>query len=150
MSAIQDRIHEILEAANAFCCVECGKCSAVCPMPDMYSADTAETSPRAFLKSARDGDGILFHGRLWCCTECGACTEICPEGVQCLDVIRGLKSAAVDAGHRVDVVACRRCGRGFTGGPVQAYLKTRFVRGIPRYLDLCPDCRRREYVLHNA
>jgi Fe-S oxidoreductase len=65
-------------------CVECGRCSYVCPVSHM----TDEFSPR---KVAEEFvlEGKLRHDQgLWQCTSCGACTEVCQNDVRFHDYLR--------------------------------------------------------------
>ena len=73
-------------------CVQCGTCSAVCPL-----ADYMDHNPRqmiAMLRAGREED-ILRNCSIWACTSCYACTVACPKQVPLTDSIYALKRAAM-------------------------------------------------------
>jgi pyruvate-ferredoxin/flavodoxin oxidoreductase len=68
-------------------CIQCAKCSIVCPhatiRPKVYDAALLEKAPKSF-KTA-DAKGPEFKGKKWTiqvapedCTGCGACVNVCP------------------------------------------------------------------------
>ena len=68
-----------LRETNVYSCLECGKCTGVCPVA-RYSGTF---SPRRILSRAlfnepADGNGA---GSLWSCLTCGQCEEVCPSNI---------------------------------------------------------------------
>lgn len=143
-------IFDVLRGSNAFCCVECGKCVAVCPMADMYTYFSYDMSPRGFIKSARLNPDIIEDGRLWCCTQCSACTEACPEGVSCRDLINGLKKIARDRSKTDQMKQCSSCGMVYTSIQIFEFLTSKLNQQHFEYLELCPSCRMAVYLRRNA
>ena len=145
-----DEILRIMQSSRALCCVECGRCVAVCPMNEMYGNFSIEMSPRGVIRTTVMGSAILEDACLWYCTECNAGTEVCPEGVSCRDLIRGLRHLAIEQGAAGDLRACRACGERFVVARVADYVSARLTGEPQSFLELCPACRRRVYLLRNA
>ena len=74
--------NEIVQKNRAWLCLDCGKCSSVCPitihMVDDYS------SPRLLVETALSvgEEPTLDDTLLWSCLSCERCTEICPSMVE--------------------------------------------------------------------
>jgi Fe-S oxidoreductase len=78
-------------------CIQCGRCTAGCPV-----------SMRTHLNVRRIVyDGLLEVGpkdakgrpEAWNCTTCSNCTERCPKGVKPMELVIGLRSAAIEKGR---------------------------------------------------
>lgn len=78
-------------------CIQCGRCTAGCPV-----------SLRTFLNVRRVVyDGMVGPGpkdakerpEAWNCTTCSNCTERCPKGVKPMELLIGLRSAAIERGR---------------------------------------------------
>ena len=78
-------------------CIQCGRCTAGCPV-----------SMRTYLNVRRVVyDGMTGVGpkdakgrpEAWNCTTCSSCTERCPKGVKPMELIIGLRSAAIEKGR---------------------------------------------------
>jgi heterodisulfide reductase subunit C2 len=69
-------------------CLQCGTCSAVCPMGDYM-----ELLPRQLVGLVRAGgaDGIMRDRSIWVCTSCYACTVECPKQIPITEAIYALK-----------------------------------------------------------
>jgi Fe-S oxidoreductase len=79
-----------------FACVQCGKCTAGCPM-----AIKTKLNPRSLimrLLAAGDGFDLEPIEELWDCTTCSTCTQRCPKSVSPMEAIIGLRSAIVEKG----------------------------------------------------
>lgn len=90
---------EIIEATGAYDCVECGKCTSLCPMA---SADTS-FAPRLLVVKAQAGEGVGISEEaedLWKCLTCEICSRICPYEVFFSDFVRRLRMVAVANGNR--------------------------------------------------
>ncbi len=98
-------------------CIQCGTCSAVCPLSAYM-----EYTPRRLIAMARAGfeDDVLRSRAIWVCTSCYACTVDCPKQIPITDVIYALKRTAM----REDVYP-----KQFTT-PVMA---REFVRAVDRW-----------------
>ncbi len=90
--------HELIKQAiqrnRAFLCLDCGKCTSVCPI----SWREPDFSPRALVEAIRlDGSSRILHDdRLWECLTCGRCTQICPSDVHFLTFVRDVRALARD------------------------------------------------------
>jgi heterodisulfide reductase subunit D len=88
MDAIAHRVRQ----NRAYYCLECGKCTAVCPI----SRREATFSPRSMVEATiSDRGGELLHdGRLWSCLTCRRCSLICPSDVRFSEFTRDLRAVA--------------------------------------------------------
>lgn len=80
-------------------CIQCGTCSAVCPMSEYM-----DHSPRVLnemLLSGRE-DEVLRSSSIWACTSCYACTVECPEQIPVTDMIYALKRESMRTGVQPD------------------------------------------------
>jgi Fe-S oxidoreductase len=87
---------EIIMSTGAYACLDCGKCTAVCPI-SRYDPDY---SPRKIVYSITDGkaDGIVTDGRLWSCITCYMCEQRCQSGVRYTELIKSLRVNSYQAG----------------------------------------------------
>jgi heterodisulfide reductase subunit D len=85
---------EIIKKNRAWFCLDCGKCSSVCPIT-LHLVD-GYTSPRLLVETAV-GSGekdLLEDPLLWSCLTCNRCTEICPSVVQFSEFIQDARQLA--------------------------------------------------------
>ncbi|MCD6160977.1 MAG: (Fe-S)-binding protein [candidate division Zixibacteria bacterium] len=87
---------EKLKQNRAFLCLECGKCTAVCPIA-IYNKSF---SPRRML-----ADGVFYNAAdlisdklLWSCLTCQLCTQRCPVDVKYSDYMRDIRAEASKQG----------------------------------------------------
>ncbi len=149
-----DEFELALAECAAAMCVECGKCTAVCPMAEMYPGLSRDISPRGLVREALRGRDFLDARALWCCTLCRACTRTCPAGVDCCALVERLRPLAargvgLSAGAS-EPNACAGCGNELPPAPVLDYLRSVLPGEGTRYLDLCPACRRQAYIRNNS
>ena len=85
---------DIIQSNRAWLCLDCGKCSSVCPVT-IHLVD-GYTSPRLLIENAigSDEDTILDDPLLWSCLTCNRCTEICPSSVEFSDFIQDARQIA--------------------------------------------------------
>ncbi len=76
-------------------CMQCGTCTAVCPLIEYM-----EYSPRVLnaLLLAGSYDDVLRSRAIWVCASCYACTVACPKQFPITDSIYALKRAAMRSG----------------------------------------------------
>lgn len=83
-------IEKAIKETHAYRCLDCGKCTAVCPLARLNPL----YSPRLTVERALWG-GDLAHDRLlWSCLTCEACSERCQSDVAYSEFIRHLRTQA--------------------------------------------------------
>ena len=72
-------LEDIIKETKTYYCLECGKCTAVCPV-SRYNSDF---SPRLMLERALMGcqDELVHDRELFSCLTCYACSKLCPSDV---------------------------------------------------------------------
>ncbi len=92
-----EAIQQIIKNTKAYYCLECGKCTAVCPI----SRREAAYSPRFTVERALWGEGeeLLTDALLWSCLTCQHCSTRCPSDVHYVEFIRGLRALARGEGE---------------------------------------------------
>jgi Fe-S oxidoreductase/coenzyme F420-reducing hydrogenase delta subunit len=89
-------VKQLIEDTGAFDCVECGKCTTVCPVAKL---DTS-FAPRTIVLRAMEGivDNIAKDRDIWTCTTCEQCNSMCPYKVDYSGFIRGMREEASEFG----------------------------------------------------
>ena len=92
--ALKDRIR----TTNALACLDCGKCTSVCPV----SRFGGQYSPRLMVReSAQNLNGSLLQNYdLWSCLTCKRCLAVCPSNVQYNELTQVLRSGATAQGFQ--------------------------------------------------
>jgi len=90
-----ESIGQAIKVNRAYFCLDCGKCTSVCPI----SWRQPEFSPRAMVEAARPGGDkeVLGDDRLWECLTCGRCVQVCPSDVHFLGFMRDMRAVARSA-----------------------------------------------------
>lgn len=143
-------IQQVLEQSGAALCVDCGKCTAACPMAEMYKDFSLDMSPRGMIQKALKGEDVTTLPGIWNCVGCNSGTDVCPEGVSCRDFVKGIRQIALDRGETGKIISCTRCGVMVTTLGVTRYLGEKLPGAALAYLTLCPDCRRQVYLERNT
>ena len=84
-------VSRIIKDTHAFDCVECGKCTSVCPM----TRHKKDFAPRLIVVKAMDSPSVeklAAERDLWACTTCGQCVAVCPYKVDYTEFIRALRA----------------------------------------------------------
>ena len=76
-------------------CIQCGTCSAVCPLSAYM-----DYTPRRLIAMTRAGmkDEVLNSVSIWTCAGCYACTAACPKDIPITDMMYALKRTAIREG----------------------------------------------------
>lgn len=92
----KQEVKQMIEDTGAFDCVECGKCTTVCPIAS-FDPDFA---PRTIVLRAMEGmvEDIATDRDLWTCITCEQCNVMCPYKVDYSGFIRGMREEAVRHG----------------------------------------------------
>ena len=95
MIATEERI---VRETHAFHCLECGKCTANCPV----SRVNRSFSPRMILSKLLVGgvESILTNEKLYTCLTCGMCSVRCPSDVRYTELMQMARVDAYAAGHK--------------------------------------------------
>jgi quinone-modifying oxidoreductase subunit QmoC len=73
-------------------CIQCGTCSATCPLSDYM-----DFTPRRLIAMTRAGfrDDVLQSFTIWTCTSCYSCTVECPKEIPITEVMYALRRISV-------------------------------------------------------
>ena len=84
----------IIHKNRVWACLDCGKCSAVCPITRWETRRYA--SPRTLIEKSILGhtEEMMDESLFWACLICKRCTELCPSDVQFIEFIRDARSLA--------------------------------------------------------
>lgn len=89
-------LQRTIAATRAWACLDCGKCTGVCPV----SRHDGRFSPRRTVADALLGKNALVSQRLWACLTCGRCSPVCPANVHYTTLVRDLRIEAHAVGER--------------------------------------------------
>ena len=97
---VASELEEALRASGAFNCLECGKCTSICPVASYNPG----YSPRKMVEEALLGleDDLIHAPSLFSCLTCAACSTFCPSEVDFPLFIRGVRGIAAkeeECGH---------------------------------------------------
>jgi Fe-S oxidoreductase len=85
-------LEKMVRETGVFRCLECGKCTAICPISRYdHGFSPRRTVGRALM---RHDEALLSDARLWSCLTCMHCSQVCPAGVACPDLTLGVRSEA--------------------------------------------------------
>ncbi|MCX6233459.1 MAG: 4Fe-4S dicluster domain-containing protein [Bacteroidetes bacterium] len=86
------KIAKIAHGEKLFGCIQCGNCSAACPLSVWM-----DYTPRKIIAMVRAGfrDEVLSNRTIWLCASCYQCTVECPKGIKITDVMYALKREAI-------------------------------------------------------
>ncbi len=92
-------LDEIIQETKTYYCLECGKCSSLCPI----SRYDPQYSPRVMIENALLGfeEELIHNKKLFSCLTCYACQLKCPSDVDYplfIQRARGLATAAGESG----------------------------------------------------
>ncbi len=87
---------DALKKNRAFMCLECGKCTAACPI----SHYNESYSPRRLLAEGLfyGADNLVSDQSLWSCLTCLLCSQRCPVDVKYTDYMRDMRAEAYKRG----------------------------------------------------
>ena len=90
-------IKEAIKKSRAYLCLECGKCTGICPV----SRFNRGYSPRILVHKAlrRSDDEYLKDKNVWACLSCGLCDEQCPAGIDYIELTQTIRFEAQKLGE---------------------------------------------------
>jgi len=93
-------LEDIIQETKTYYCLECGKCSSICPISRYNPA----YSPRVMVENALLGleDDLTFNRELFSCLTCYRCSSQCPADVDYPLFMQKLRAIASDAGQHGD------------------------------------------------
>ncbi len=88
---------ESIRQSRALLCLECGKCTGVCPV----SRFNHSYSPRILLNRALRGvnSDLVKDKNIWNCLTCQLCDETCPAGIKYIELIQAIRVEATKLGE---------------------------------------------------
>lgn len=125
-------IDGIISDTGAHDCVECGKCTSVCPVARFDE----EFAPRTIVIGALEGiEDQLEDEDIWSCITCEICNDMCPYGVDYSEFIRCMRAESVYLGnvHESIVEECPQ------GGLLQSMMRIMAVTEKQNRLAWLPD-----------
>ena len=86
-----------IQATKTYYCLECGKCTSLCPV----ARHDPSFSPRAIVEMALLGleDELVFNRSLFSCLTCYTCSQKCPADVDFPIFVRRARAVAQDSGE---------------------------------------------------
>jgi heterodisulfide reductase subunit C len=90
------RIARLAHGEATFNCIQCGTCSATCPVSHYM-----DYTPRKIIAMVREGfkEEVLSSSTVWLCASCYSCTVECPKQIKITDVMYALKREAIAGGY---------------------------------------------------
>ncbi len=90
-----EQVYSMLEGEKIKQCLQCGTCSAACPV-----SDAMDYTPRKIIAAlrAKQLDKVLKSNTPWLCASCYYCTVRCPAGIKFTDMMYKLKRLAIEHG----------------------------------------------------
>ncbi len=92
-------LQEIINQNRAWYCLECGKCSAVCPIT--LWEKRAYCSPRLLIEKALNSPSadVYEDPLFWSCLTCKRCSQLCPSDVLFSEFMRDARAMAMNDGQ---------------------------------------------------
>jgi heterodisulfide reductase subunit D len=90
-------LEDIIQETKTYYCLECGKCTSICPV----ARYDPSFSPRQMIENALlgFGDELLFNKELFSCLTCYTCQKECPSDIDFPIFVRKARSMAQDNGQ---------------------------------------------------
>jgi Fe-S oxidoreductase len=95
---LNDTLFATLASTRANLCLDCGKCTSLCPV----ARYNRSYSPRRMILRAAQSreDGLLKDSSLWDCLTCKLCEERCPSQVDYVGLMQKLRTVAQQTGGK--------------------------------------------------
>jgi len=143
---MRTEIEQLIRKNNLYFCLECGKCSAICPMVDFYGEYDYDRSPRGVVERLSLDPENADDEALWYCLTCQECTFYCPSGVTFQAFMTELRERLLEHGYRKYASFCPVCGNYLMPKKEIEYLKKRPDTGAAGdLLSTCARCKQATY-----
>ena len=144
---LRNQIQALMEANHLNLCLECGKCSAICPMVNFYGEYVHKRCTRSVVeKLCFDPEGIDDEA-LWYCWACKECTFFCPSGVDFQNFMIDFRELLAAHGYREHAHFCSICGSYMMPKKQLDYLEaTMHLNGNAELLLECENCKKGKYA----
>ncbi len=88
-----DRIAKTAYGEKMLSCIQCGTCSATCPLSSYM-----DYTPRRIIQMVREGfkKEVLTSSTIWLCASCYSCMVECPRSIKITEVMYALKREAIE------------------------------------------------------
>jgi len=144
---LQSEIRALMEVNRLNFCLECGKCSAVCPMVEFYGEYVHNRCARSVVERLCFDPRGIDDEALWYCWACKECTFFCPSGVDFQNFMTEFRELLVTHGYTEHAHFCSVCGSYMMPKKQLAYLEaTMHLNGNGDLLFECPNCKKGRYL----
>ena len=146
-SDLKTAIEKLILKKNLNLCLECGKCSGICPMKDIYEGYVYQRSPRGVVERLLSHPDHIYDESLWYCLTCLKCTEICPSTIDFQGFMTELRELLLQHGHIEYALLCPTCSSYIMPKKEFEYLqKGEGGEKIGELLSVCDRCKKNHYV----
>lgn len=147
MADLKGAIARLIEEKDLNLCLECGKCSGICPMKDFYEGYVYNRSPRGVVERLLDHPENIYDESLWYCLTCQKCSELCPSQIDFQGFMTELREILLRHGHDGYALFCPSCGRYIMPRKEFQYLQKEQDGGkLGELLSVCVHCKKGRYV----
>jgi len=144
---VKTEIGQLVKKNNLILCLECGKCSAVCPMLEFYGEYSYDRSPRGVVERLLLEPEKIDDEALWYCLACQECTFSCPSGVDFQNFMIELREYLIEHGYKKYALFCPLCGGYLMPKKEFEYFQKNPDTGkVSELLTICPRCKKTNYV----
>jgi heterodisulfide reductase subunit C len=140
-------IQTLMNANGLNLCVECGKCSSICPMVKLYGEYVHDRGTRSIVERLCFDPDRIDDEALWYCWACTECTFYCPSGVDFQSFISSFRQLLASHGYTEYACFCKVCGTYMMPKRQLRYLEaTLDGNGSVELLYECSNCKKDKYL----
>lgn len=144
---LREAIQALMDTNHLNLCVECGKCSAVCPMVNFYGEYVHNRCTRSVVERLCFDPESIDDEVLWYCWACMECTFFCPSGVDFQNFMTSFRQLLGSHGYSEHAFFCKACGTYMMPKRQLEYLEATLQnKGNQELLYECPNCKKRKYL----
>ncbi len=144
---LKKKIDSLIKTHNLNLCLECGKCSSVCPMLNLYGEYLYDRFPRGVVERMSFDPHRIDDEALWYCLACDECSFFCPSGVNFKNFMMALREYLIRHGHKDFAVFCPDCGVYLMPKKEFEYLvkDSKYIK-TKDLLEVCSRCKQKNYT----